>query len=307
MMRPLPAFAFMILLLGQVTACKSPETLSLDVQGHRGLRGFLPENSIPGFLKAMEIGVKTLEMDVVITRDSQVVVSHEPFLSGDLCRREGAIPISKNSERNFNIYRMEYAEVRKFDCGSNGNKDFPYQKKITAYKPLLTQAIDSVERHAKARSLPAPLYNVEIKSAVATDNLYHPAPAEYAEQVIRALQRKGVLARSTIQSFDIRPLKYIRAKYPQVQVSLLVDNNQTPEQNLAALGFAPNVYSPRYQLVDARLMRLAREKKIRIIPWTVNEPADIEKMMALGVDGMISDYPNRVLSRSQPGKFRKKA
>jgi glycerophosphoryl diester phosphodiesterase len=306
-MNPLKSFTLMILLLGPVAACKTAESFSLDVQGHRGLRGFLPENSIPGFLKAMDIGVRTLEMDVVISRDSQVVVSHEPFLSGELCRREGEIPISKNSERNFNIYRMEYAEIRKFDCGSNGNKDFPYQKKMTAYKPLLTQAIDSVERHAQRKSLARPLYNVEIKSAVSTDGIYHPAPAAYAEQVIRALSRKGVLERSTIQSFDMRPLKYIRAKYPKVQVSLLVDNNQTPEQNLAALGFVPNIYSPHYSLVDEKLMQLAREKKIKVIPWTVNDPADIEKMMALGVNGMISDYPNRVLSRSQASKARKKA
>jgi glycerophosphoryl diester phosphodiesterase len=306
-MRPLKSIALMILLLGQVSACKNTKTLALDVQGHRGLRGFLPENTIPGFLKAMDIGVMTLEMDVVLTRDSQVVVSDEPFLSGELCRREGEIPISKNSERNFNIYRMAYAEVRKFDCGSNGNKDFPYQKKMTAYKPLLTQAVDSVERHAQRRKLPAPLYNVEIKSTAATDGLYHPAPADYAEQVIRALQRKGVLERSTVQSLDIRPLKYIRAKYPKVQVSLLVDNNRTPEQNLASLGFVPNIYSPQFNLVDEKLMQLAREKKIKVIPWTVNEPADIEKMKAMGVDGMISDYPNRVLSRTQAGKFRKKA
>jgi glycerophosphoryl diester phosphodiesterase len=305
-MNLLKSIALMIL-LGQVTACKNTKSRALDVQGHRGLRGFLPENSIPGFLKAMDIGVTTLEMDVVITRDSQVVVSDEAFLSGERCRREGEIPISKNSERNFNIYRMQYAEVRKFDCGSNGNKDFPYQKKMITYKPLLTQAIDSAERHAQRKSLAAPLYNVEIKSALATDGIYHPAPAEYAEQVIKALKRKGVLARSTIQSFDIRPLKHIRAKYPKVRVSLLVDNNRTPEQNLAALGFVPDIYSPQFNLVDARLMQLAREKKIKVIPWTVNEPADIEKMMGLGVDGIISDYPNRVLSRSQAGKFRKKA
>ncbi|MGV3642248.1 MAG: glycerophosphodiester phosphodiesterase family protein [Adhaeribacter sp.] len=306
-MHLMKSLALMILLTWPAAACKTTEVARLEVQGHRGLPGILPANSIAGFLKARDIGVQTLSLEVFISRDSQVVVSEEPFFSGERCLREGGIPISKNSERNFNLYRMEYSEIRKFDCGSLGDKDFPLQQKMLTYKPLLTQAIDSVEQHATRKNLAPPHYQVEIRSALGGDELYHPAPAAYAEHVLKALRRKGVLERATILSADVRPLKYIHSKYPKVRLALRVDNDRTPEQNLKDLGFAPQVYSPRHQLVDAPLMLLAKQKKMQVIPWTVNDAADIEKMMALGVDGMISDYPNRVLNRSQPGKSRKKA
>ncbi|MGV3503067.1 MAG: glycerophosphodiester phosphodiesterase family protein [Adhaeribacter sp.] len=296
-MHLLKSTALMILLAWPTAACKTTEVQRLDVQGHRGMPGFLPANSIAGFLKARDIGVQTLSLEVFISRDSQVVVSHEPFLSGERCRQDGGIPISKNSERNFNLYRMAYDEIRKFDCGSLGDKDFPLQKKMLAYKPLLTQAIDSVERHTTRKNLAPPHYQVEIRSALGGDGLYHPAPAEYAEHVLKALRRKGVLERSTIQSADVRPLKYIHSKYPKVRLALRVDNSLTPEQHIRALGFVPSVYSPQHQLVNAQLMQLAKQKKMQVIPWIVNDPADIEKMMALGVDGLISDYPNRVLNR----------
>ena len=114
-----------------------------DVQGHRGARGLLPENSIPGFKRALELGVTTLEMDVVIAADSTVVVSHEPWMSQVICRRPDGSPVEAADE--FNLHRMTYEEIRLFDCGSRGHPLFPRQTKMPVTKPRLSDVIDAAE------------------------------------------------------------------------------------------------------------------------------------------------------------------
>ena len=119
---------------------------ALDIQGHRGARGLMPENTVPSFIHALTLGVTTLELDVVVSRDSQVVVSHEPFLSSTICLSPDGKAIPVEEEKRYNLYQMDYDDIRRADCGSKGNPRFPEQRKMAVAKPLLTEVIDSVER-----------------------------------------------------------------------------------------------------------------------------------------------------------------
>lgn len=290
---------------GALNGCgRGPETsgvpAGLDIQGHRGARGLLPENTVPAFLKAVDLGVTTLELDVVITQDRQVLVSHEPYLSAEICLLPDGSEMPEGTGKLHNIFTLPYEQIRQYDCGSKKHPRFPEQQNQPAPKPLLTNVIEAVEAHLRQHNLPPVHYNVEIKSTPEGDGVFHPEPEDFVRLVVGVLQEKGIQNRSNIQSFDVRPLQVSRRLYPNLKLALLVENEDGPEENLRRLGFTPAIYSPYYKLVDEQLLALTRQRQMQLIPWTVNEPADIRRMLSLGVDGIISDYPNRVLQINPP-------
>jgi glycerophosphoryl diester phosphodiesterase len=264
-----------------------------DLQGHRGARGLKPENTIPGFLLALDSGVTTIEMDLAITKDKQIIVSHEPWMSASICLKPDNSSIRQRDEKKFNIYQMTYDEVKKFDCGSKGNEKFPEQEKIRSAKPLLTDVIIAVENHVKNYTQYEPDYNIEIKSSPEEDNKFHPKPVEFSDLVYNLVDQYLPMERVIIQSFDLRVLKYWHEKYPDVRLSMLVENKNSIYRNLSELGFNPSVYSPEFKLLEKEDVEYLQKQKIRVIPWTVNEVEDIKKMKQMGVDGIITDYPNR--------------
>ncbi len=277
---------------------KQPKhTSMLDIQGHRGCRGLMPENSIPAFLKAIDIGVTTLELDVVISKDSQVVVSHEPFFSHEICSSVQGQEVTEENEREFNLYQMNYEEIKAVDCGSKFLSRFPEQQKMVVNKPLLKEVIDAAEAYAKEKGAPPLLYNIETKSSPKGDHIYHPEPGVFVDLLVHVMQEKGILDRTTLQSFDLRTLQIAHRKYPNIVLVLLIANEDSPQQNLDKLGFTPEVYSPFFKAVDEDLVAFCREKNMKLIPWTVNEEKDIQTMIAFGVSGIISDYPDRVIER----------
>ena len=266
---------------------------SIDLQGHRGARGLLPENTVPSLLLAVDLGVSTVELDVVVSLDSHVVVSHEPWFSHEICSKPDRTPGTEAEAHELNSFRMTYEEVKRYDCGSRGNARFPQQKKMAVSKPLLSDVIEAVERHA-ARSDRTPIYyNVEIKSKPEGDNTYHPEPATFARLVYQVLRDADVLKRSTIQSFDPRSLEAAHRLDSSITLALLVDNELGLDGNLDQLSFRPAIYSPNYRLVDRMLVDSLHAIGVRIIPWTVNETAEMESLLHLGVDGIITDYPDR--------------
>ena len=275
-----------------MSACSQPV---FDVQGHRGSRGLMPENSIPAFIHAIDLGVTTLEMDVVITQDSQVVVSHEPFMSNVICTDPDGHEMLEGDGDLHNIYQMTYEEVAQYDCGNKNHPDFPLQKKLSVAKPLLSEVIHEVENYLEANNLPPVNYNIETKSSQKGDNVYHPEPARFVDLLYRVIDSQGVNERTTIQSFDERTLQYAHQAYPKMSLVILVEEEKNAAKIVELLGFTPEVYSPYHLLVDAATVDFAHENGMKIIPWTVNEEVDIQKMLALGVDGIISDYPNRVI------------
>jgi glycerophosphoryl diester phosphodiesterase len=264
-----------------------------DLQGHRGARGLRPENSIPAFILALDSGVTTIELDLAITKDKQVIVSHEPWMSSDYCLKPDGSGISDQEEKTFNIYELTYDQIKEFDCGSKGNDRFPDQLKIPTSKPLLKDVIIAVEHHIKSYSLYEVDYNIEIKSSQEGDDKFHPAPEVFSDLVYNLIDQYLPLERIVIQSFDFRVLKYWNSKYPHIRLSALIENVKTVDANMRALGFKPSVYSPHFKVLTKAKVDYLKKLNIRVIPWTVNETEDMKKMLEWKVDGFITDYPDR--------------
>lgn len=269
-------------------------TATFDKQGHRGCRGLMPENTLPAMLKAVDLGVTTLEMDIVFTKDKVAILSHEPFFNHDITTGPDGKHIEEEAEKNFNIYQMSFEETQRYDVGLKPHPRFPNQQKMKATKPSLASVIDSVENYVTIHHLAKVDYNIETKTNPKTDNIYHPAPAEFVEQLMQVIKSKGIENRVIIQSFDFRTLQVLHANYPAIKTALLTENfiQRNLETQLDLLGFTPTIYSPAHLLVTKSLIDACHAKKIKIIPWTVNNVAAINKLKRLGVDGIISDYPN---------------
>lgn len=280
------------------TAVAQPKPAPFDVQGHRGSRGLQPENTIPAFLTALDLGVTTLELDVVISKDKQVVVSHEPYINSAFSLKPDGSPVSKKEEKELNLYQMNYADIRQYDTGSNGNPAFPEQEKKKANKPLLSEVIDQAEAYRKAKNLPAFGYNIELKSEASEYDKSQPQPAPFSDLVVAVLKDRLTPDRITIQSFDFAILKHWKqqigaGRYPEVSLAALVENMRSPEKNLDDLGFKPTIYSPYFRLLSQDKIARLHEQGIRVIPWTVNQRDDMERLKKWGVDGIITDYPDR--------------
>lgn len=284
-MRKLAAILSLAICACNPSLMEEPE--NFDWQGHRGARGDFPENTTPAFFHALDMGMKTLEMDVVITADSQVVVSHEPFFNEEIC----AIDSLKRDSLPNNLYKLTYSQISEIDCGSLGNTRFPEQSKMSIAKPLLKDVIQAAEEYATQTQRAMPFYNIEIKSRPEWDGEFHPSVEVYADLLMKVATEAQIEYRLTIQSFDDRPLQYIHQKYPDVTLALLVEDSVSAEKHLTKLAFIPNIYSCYYLFVDEALVNFCKEKGMKLIPWTVNDAAEIKKLKALGIDGVITDYP----------------
>jgi len=288
-----PPLRLLIILVIMLQAC-SENNLSIDLQGHRGCRGDYPENTIAGFLAAMEAGVTTLEMDVVISKDKKVVVSHEPYFSHEIALTPNGDEITEENEKQYNLYELTYAEIARFDVGQRHHLRFPNQKKMAAAKPLLSEVIAKAESFADEHHLKQPYYNIEIKRNPEYDFVFHPGVNEFVDLLLAQVEDESLINRVCIQSFDIETLQRVKALKPNLMLALLIENKLSVEQNLQNLGFDPEIYSPSFELVDQALIEKCAARNIKVIPWTVNEEADVLRMLDLGVDGIITDYPNKM-------------
>lgn len=268
---------------------------NLDVQGHRGARGLLPENTIPSFIKALELGVTTLELDLAVTKDKELLVSHDPFMSHKFSTTPDGVHIEKHEELEHNIYQMSYEEIKTYDVGSKFQKQFADQQLMKIHKPLFKEVVDAVNKYVEEKQLAPVRYNIEIKSEPVGDSIYHPAPAEFSQLVYNFITQEMDTAHLNVQSFDFRILQYFHQHYPEIELAVLVENPLPMEENLANLGFTPEIYSCYYHLLDSTKVAWLHSQGMKVIPWTVNEEEDIQKVLDWGVDGIISDYPNRVL------------
>ncbi len=296
MMRYLGSLFFLLIIACQPSSQNGGgmelEDMKLDIQGHRGARGLMPENSLPGFQKALELGVNTLELDLAVTADSQVIVSHEPYMSGEICWDPNGNKISADSALLYNIYKMSYDEVKLFDCGSKVNERFPQQLKIKTYKPLLTEVFDLAEKFAEENKARLINFNIELKSMEAYDNIYHPDPATFSDLVYKMIDNRIPWNNITIQSFDFRVLQYFNENYPDVELALLIENELSWKENIDSLGFKPAIYSAYYKRHSEEDIYELQNSNIQVIPWTVNDSSDMKELVNSGVDGLITDFPN---------------
>ncbi|MDX2127809.1 MAG: glycerophosphodiester phosphodiesterase family protein [Chloroherpetonaceae bacterium] len=286
-------FLISTLIFESCTMMNQKPQVKVDFQGHRGARGLLPENTIPAFLKCLDYGLTTLELDVVVSKDTQIVVSHEGWFSSEICSLPNGDSVLKEDEEKFLIYSIPYSEVKKFDCGKRGHPRFPEQQAKPSVKPLLAEVIQASDAYAAYLNLSQPIYNIELKSEPGRDGVLQPEPDMFAQFVYAELLRLEVQNRVIIQSFDPRVLNSMHKIDSTLTYALLVETELSVEENLKSLSFQPKIYSPYFKLVTPELRQTLKSKGIQLVVWTVNELSDMNAMIALGVDGIITDYPNR--------------
>lgn len=267
---------------------------TLDKQGHRGCRGLLPENTVAAMKKAVDLGVTTLEMDVVITKDGDVVLSHEPFFNHEISTGPDGNFVKEKEEKTLNIYQMSYDQVKTFDVGLKPHPRFPQQQKMRAIKPRLSELIDTIKSYCSEKGIALPQFNIETKTQAATDNVFHPTPEVFVTKLMAVINNKKMESGVIIQSFDFRTLQYLHQHYPSVKTAMLIeeDDKRTIDEQLTALGFTPSIYSPHYSLLNKERVKWCHQKNMKVIPWTVNEIGEIKKLIQLGADGIITDYPD---------------
>lgn len=262
---------------------------NFDSQGHRGARGLLPENTVPAALEALKFGMRTIELDLAVSAEKELVVSHEPYFKVKICDL-ASTPYSESTP----LMSLTYAEIAAVDCGSKGNADYPYQVKQALSKPTLAALVEASEAYAKTHELAPPHYNIEIKSGPELDGKYTPGIEEFAFLVLAEVQRLGILDRSTIQSFDMRALEEVYRLEPNIGIGALSELPMSVDQLSEELSFKPTVYSPHHLGLTPASIDSFHDASIKVVPWTVNDTSRMHTLIGWGVDGLITDYPDRL-------------
>lgn len=239
----------------------------------------------------MDLGMEALEMDVVISKDEQVVIAHEPYMPANICTRPDGSSIAESEEKGINLFQMDYAEISQYNCGLKHPR-YPEQVDSEVHRPLLQELFEEAEGYSQkiGRSI---AYTIELKSAAEFDGLYHPGPSRFVELVLEVIEKHGLAQRCVLQSFDFRILREIREQAPEIRISMLISDKLDLDGSLAELGFTPEIIGPHFELLDADIVSACHQKGMQVVPWTVNEVSDMESMISMGVDGIITDYPDR--------------
>jgi glycerophosphoryl diester phosphodiesterase len=265
----------------------APTSSAIDLQGHRGARGLAPENTLPGFELALSIGVDTLELDVGVTRDGVVVIHHDRRLNRDIARGPDGKWIEGPGPT---IYSLSYTELQRYDVGrirpgSEYARRFPHQKPIDGARIPRLRDLFELARDSKVR------FNIETKLAPeAPDETLAPEP--FARALIAEVRNAGVAARTTIQSFDFRTLKVVEREAPEIATAYLTSGKNSDPARVRDAG--GRIWSPDLRDLNSEKVAAARAAGLKIIVWTVNEPAQIARALDMKLDGIISDYPDRV-------------
>ena len=278
-----------------LSSCSTSKKM-FNWQGHRGARGLVPENTIPAFLKALSFDeIQTLEMDVCISQDRKIIVSHEPWFSSEICSHPDGKPFTDDEREQYLIFNMTYQQIKIMDCGQRGHARFPNQVGESVSKPTLEEVVQTVEKNQLLNKKRQKIYyNIEQKSDPRGDGKYHPSVEEFTHLVMDEIKRLNIKDRTTFQSFDVRALELAHQIDKYQTIAFLVENKEGLEANLNKISFVPTIYSPDFHLITKKDVQLCHQKGIKVIPWTVNEIADLKAVKALGVDGIITDYPNRI-------------
>lgn len=270
-------------------AAHSGEPPRIEVQGHRGARARFPENTLPAFEHALQVGVDTLELDLGVTKDNALVILHDQSINPEHCLNEDGSRMAKPVA----LRTLSLSEVKKFDCGTLKHPQFPRQTPVPGTR---LSTLDELFEFVKSSKLPAAArvgFNVETKISPDHPEL-SPAPAEFARLVLEAIKRHGMFERVVIQSFDYRTLTEARRLEPTMRISLL-DQNPLANQVALAKKYRADVLSPRQDLAHARRTRELQMMNVRVIPWTANTPKDWDRLIELKVDGIISDDPEALI------------
>lgn len=266
----------------------------IDWQGHRGCRGLMPENTIPAFIHALQYSVTTLELDVAVSKDGQIIVTHEPWFNHVFTTLPNGETLKKEDEEKHLIYELTYEEIKQYDCGLRSNPKYPKQSSIATHKPSFKDMVVAVDAHCKKNKLPLPNYDIEVKSYKDWYGKKQPFPKDFVRIMLSEIKELGIKNRINLQSFDVEVLLEVNRQDPTIVQAYLIDNLKSFETNLEKLDFVPEIYSPYFKLITPKMVEKVHTKGMKLIPWTVNELSDMKKVIQLGVDGIITDYPDRI-------------
>lgn len=247
---------------------------SVQVHGHRGARAARPENTIPAFEYAIEHGVDVLELDMAVTKDNVIVISHDPYLHAPIC---------SGPKDHVAIRELTLAEVRQYDCGSTQNPGFAHQQTVPGTKMPTLDEVFALAPRGKF------LFNVETKISPKTPELA-PSPEEFVRLFLEKIRAHHLESRVILQSFDFRTLAVMKQLAPEIQLSALCGG---PGLDFVKIGkdTGAQIISPVFQYVTAEQVKAAHDAGLKVVPWTPNEPAQWDKLIAAGVDGIITDDP----------------
>jgi glycerophosphoryl diester phosphodiesterase len=310
--RPLTVLRTITLAACALVATHAP---GFDLEGHRGTRGLAPENTLAAFRRALQIGVNTIETDMAVTRDGIIVISHETFLNPDLVRNgDGRWLVAPGPP----IHSLTLEELRRYDVGrtdpaSKYGRQFPEQRAADGERfPQLTELLDLVKASGKPVRL-----NIETK-ITPTSGADTPNPIEFASLVVAAVRAANMSERVTVQSFDWRTLIEVKRQAPDIETSCLTIQAATMDTVKATAGDASpwhaglalrdyggslpalvkaarcGTWSMFWRDLDAQNLAAAHALGLKVLPWTVNDRADMSRLIDLGVDGIITDYPDRL-------------
>lgn len=269
---------------------------SLDIQGHRGARGLLPENTLPAFQKALELGVDTLELDLAVTKDGILVVSHNLHVNPEICTG----PDGTQVPAGLAIHGLTQLELAQYDCGAKANPNFENQVAVPGtHVPTLAEVLELGSGNSVR-------FNIETKITPEWEHAgLTPTPEEFAQLVVEQIQEAGLIDRVTLQSFDYRTLTAAHELAPELELAALSEDPEfiaAAPENLTKLPI--QTLSPFFALLDSEKVKQIQAAGYKVIPWTINNLEDIREVLAWGVDGIISDYPDRVIKIAQELKLR---
>ena len=274
------------------------EAGKIAVHGHRGSRGTVPENTIPAFEAALMAEADVLEMDMGVTKDNVIVVSHEPNIVPERCldaegnKLKKAVPIRS----------LTLAEVKKYDCGTLVNPKFPQQLSVPGERIPTLDEVFAMVKASGYQAAPKVEFNIETKIFPAEPELT-PSATDFARLVADAVIRNGMEKRVMVQSFDVRTLKEIKKIAPAIRTSQLT-YEELVDIVPALKSAKADIWSPNYMWVTRESIKEAQAAGIQVAPWTINTKKEWDMAIAAGVDAIITDYPEALVEHLKSKKLR---
>lgn len=263
---------------------------SIEVQAHRGARSFFPQNTVPAFRAAVELGARVIELDLCASRDDRIIVQHDPWIP---LSPPGRPPRPSPPRRP--LYALGWPQIASSCCGY-AEPGFPRQQESRARPPLLSEVFADVDACMASQGLSGELlWNLEIKSSPGRDHRHQPPPRHYARLVLDVVHAAGMAGRVRIQSFDWRIVRTLRRLDPRIPCGLLVEKRRALRPALRHMGFVPDWVNPAGRLLDRALSRALHAKGVSIAVWTLNRPEEMLRAARLGADAIITDFPELAL------------